>query len=55
MPGQSIKTFNPHKRKAEYMDTGFFRELAQGERYIRPDGKELIIGVSKQAEEVNGE
>lgn len=30
------------------------QELVRGRRYVRPDGQELVIGVSKQAQDVIG-
>lgn len=38
----------------KYIETKLFIELIGGQRFVRPDGKELIIGCSKQAEEVIG-
>ncbi len=53
-PYQAVEVFNPGKNVPEFIDTNVFREMVQGQRFRRPDGKELIIGYSKQVEEAVG-
>lgn len=53
-PFQAIKVFNPGKNRPERIAENIFREMIQGQRFIRPDGQELLIGCSRQAEEIIG-
>ncbi len=53
-PYQAIEVFNPGKNVPEFIDTNVFREMVQGQRFRRPDGEELVIGCSRQAEEIIG-
>ena len=53
-PYQAIEVFNPGKNTPEHIETNAFREMIQGQRFVRPDGKELLIGCSRQAEEIIG-
>lgn len=51
-PYEAISVYNGSN--IEHIEHEVFTELIRGRRFIRPDGKELIIGCSKQAEEVIG-
>ena len=38
----------------EFLEVEFCKELIKGRRFIRPDGEEVVVGVSKQAQDVLG-
>lgn len=38
----------------EFIAPEFFREIIRGIHFRRPDGEEVVVGVSKQAQEVLG-
>ena len=50
MPGDII----PVNGGAEAVEYSVMAELVQGRRYVRRDGKEIVIGVTKQAQDIIG-
>ncbi len=53
-PYQAVEVFTPDKNKPSHICSNTFRELIIGRRFVKPNGEELLIGCSKQAEEIMG-
>lgn len=53
-PYQAVEVFDPGKNKPSHISSNAFRELISGRRFVKPNGDELLIGCSKQAEDIMG-